>query len=156
MVRNRAKSKSSQNRTQRSARTAPLRRCSRLGKLPECGLRSDLMRRTGPTSEFVYPVGDALGGIAQLFHGPVGGVALGDVRGRGMVDQPLGQAGRKHELAVSDGDEAVAKRMEPEPGPARFPSARVEVRDGFEVAGGAGLVAAGRGMARCASLLLDR
>lgn len=56
-----------------------------------------------------------------------------------MVDQPLGQAGRQHELAVGDGDEAVAQRVEPEPCPARLADARVEMLDGFEMAGGAGL-----------------
>ena len=42
-----------------------------------------------------------------------------------MVDQPLGQAGRQHELAVGDGDEAVAERMEPEFRPARLADARL-------------------------------
>ena len=43
-------------------------------------------------NKLVDSVGDALGGVAQLLHGPVGGIALRDVLGRGMVDQPLGQA----------------------------------------------------------------
>ena len=68
-------------------------------------------------------------------HGPVGSVPLGDVRGRCMVDQPLGQARGQHELSVGDGDEAVSERMEPESGPARLADARVEVLDGFEMSG---------------------
>ena len=36
------------------------------------------------------PVRDALRGLGQLSDGPVGGVALGDVAGLGVVDQPLG------------------------------------------------------------------
>ena len=97
------------------------------------------MRRTRAENQLVDPVGDALGSAAQLRHGPVGGVALGDVLRRGMVDQPLGQASRQHELAVGDGDEAVAERMEPEFCPARLADARIEMLDGFEVAGCAGL-----------------
>ena len=97
------------------------------------------MRRSRPADQLVDPVGDALGGAAQLRHGPVGGVALGDVLGGGMVDQPLGQAGRQHELAVGDGDEAVAERMEPEFRPAGLADAGIEMLDGFEMAGGAGL-----------------
>ena len=90
-------------------------------------------------NQLVDPVGDALGGVAQQLHGPVGGVALGDVLGGGVVDQPLGQAGRQYELAVGDGDEAVAQRMEPELRPARLSDARIEMLDGFEVAGRADL-----------------
>ena len=90
-------------------------------------------------NQLVDPVGDALGGGAQLLHGPVGGVALGDVLGRGMVDQPLGQADRQHELAVGDGDEAVAERVEPELRPALLADAPIEMLDGFEMAGRAGL-----------------
>ena len=56
-----------------------------------------------------------------------------------MVDQPLGEAGRQHEFAVGDGDEAVAQGMEPELRPARLADARVEMLHGFEVAGRAGL-----------------
>ena len=97
------------------------------------------MRRTRPTSEFIDPVRDALGGVAQLRHGPVGGIALGDVLGRGMIHQSLGQAGREHELAVGDGDEAVAQGMEPEFRPAGLADARIEMLDGFEMAGRAGL-----------------
>ena len=97
------------------------------------------MRRTRPADQLVDPVGDALSGVAQLLHGPVGGVALGDVLGQGMVDQPFGQAGRQHELAVGDGDEAVAERVEPELRPALLADARIEMLDGFEMAGSAGL-----------------
>lgn len=97
------------------------------------------MRLTRDESELVDPVCDALGGLAELRHGPVGGVSFGNVLGRGMVDQPLGQAGRQHEFAVGDGDEAVAERMEPEFRAARLADARVEMLDGFEMAGGAGL-----------------
>lgn len=53
--------------------------------------------------------------------------------------KPLGQAGGQHELAVGDGDEAVAKRMEPELRPVRLADARVRMLDGFEMAGHAGL-----------------
>ena len=97
------------------------------------------MQRIRAESEFIDPVGDALSGVAQLLDGPVGGVAFGDILGGGMVDQPLGQAGRQHELAVGDGDEAVAQRMEPEFRPARLADARIEMLDGFEVAGRADL-----------------
>ena len=97
------------------------------------------MRWTCAKSELVDPVRDALGGVAQLRHGPVGGVALGDVLGWRVVDQPLGQAGRQHEFSIGDGDEAVAERMEPEFRPAGLADARVEMLDRFEMAGGAGL-----------------
>ena len=97
------------------------------------------MCRSRSADVLVDPVGDALGGVAQLFHGPVGGVALGDVRGRGVIDQPLGQARGQHELAVGNGDEAVSERMEPEPGPARLADSRVEMLDGFEMPRSAGL-----------------
>ena len=89
--------------------------------------------------ELIDPVRDALSGVAELLHGPVGGIALGDVLGRGVVDQPLGQAGREHELAVGDCDEAVAQCMEPEFRPARLANARIEMLDRFEMAGRAGL-----------------
>ena len=56
-----------------------------------------------------------------------------------MVDQPLGQARGQHELAVGNGDEAVAERMEPEPGPARLADVRVEVLDRFEMSGRTGV-----------------
>ena len=42
-----------------------------------------------------------------------------------MVDQPLGQAGKQHELAVGHGDEAVAWRIEPEPRPVHLADARI-------------------------------
>ena len=97
------------------------------------------MLQTGSANQPVDPVGNSLGGVTQLRHGPVGGVALSDVIGRGVVDQPLGQAGRQHELAVGDRDEAVAECMEPEFRPARLADARIEMLDGFEMAGRAGL-----------------
>ena len=50
-------------------------------------------------------------------HGPVGGVALGHILGPGMVDEALGQARGQHQLAVGDGDEAFAQRVEPETAP---------------------------------------
>ena len=75
-------------------------------------------RRCAGTNELVNLVGDALGRVAKLFHRPVGGVALGDVLRPGMVDQPLGEARRQHQVAVGDADEAVAKRVEPELRPA--------------------------------------
>ena len=56
-----------------------------------------------------------------------------------MVDQPLGQAGRQRELAIGDGDEAVARRMEPASRPARLADARIEMLDGFEMVGSADL-----------------
>ena len=120
-------------------KAAQLRGCGGTRKRAECGLRCGFMRRTRSANQLIDPVGDALGGVAQLRHGPIGGVALGDVLGGGMVDRPLGQAGRQHELAVGDGDEAVAQRMEPELRPARLSDARIEMLDGFEVAGRAGL-----------------
>lgn len=100
-----------------------------------CELRKGLLRRVRSANVLVDPVGNSLCCVTQLFHGPVGGVALGDVRGRGMVDEPLGQAGRHHEFTVGDGDEAVSKRMEPKPGAARLADARVEMLDGFEMSG---------------------
>ena len=66
--------------------------------------------------------------VAELLHGPVGGVALGHVLGPGMIDQPLGEARRQHQLAVRHGDEAVAKGMEPEPRAARLADACVRSR----------------------------
>ena len=74
-----------------------------------------------------------------MLHVPVGGVALSRVLRRGMVDQRLGPAGRQHELAVCDGDEAVAQRMEPEFRPAGLADASIEMLDGCELAGRAGL-----------------
>ena len=97
------------------------------------------MRRIRPANQHVDPVGDALGGAAELRHGPVCDIALGDVLGGGMVDQPLGEAGRQHQFAVGDGDEAVAQRMEPEFRPAGLADVRIEMLDGFEVAGCTGL-----------------
>ena len=59
-------------------------------------------RRSASTNEVVNLVGDALGRVA-----------LGHVVGPGVVDQPLGQARRQHQVAVGDADEAVAKGVEP-------------------------------------------
>ena len=50
-----------------------------------------------------------------------------------MVDQPLGQAGRQHKLAVCDGDEAVSQGMEPKIRPAGLADASIEMLDGFEM-----------------------
>ena len=97
------------------------------------------MRRARAANGLVDPVCDALGGVALLLDGPVGGVALRDVLGRGVVDEPLGQAGRQHEFVVGDGDEAVAQRMEPESRPARVADARIDMLDGFEMAARADL-----------------
>ena len=105
----------------------------------ESGLRCGLTRRARADSEFVDPVCGEVGGVARLLHGPVRGVAPGDVLGRGMVDQPLGQAGRQHEFVIGDGDAAVSQRVEPEFRPAGLADARIEVLDGFEMAGRADL-----------------
>lgn len=115
------------------------RRFCRARKRPKSDLRSGFMSRTGTTNELVDTVGDALSGDAQLCHGPVGGAAVGAFLGRGMVEQPLGQAGRQHEIAVGDGDEAVAWRMIPNFRAARLSDAPIEMLDGFEMAERAGL-----------------
>ena len=41
-------------------------------------------------------------------------VAFGDVAGPGMVDQPFGQRQQQKQVALGDGDEAVAQTVEPE------------------------------------------
>ena len=51
---------------------------------------------------------DALRGLAQLPDRPVSGIALRDILGRRMVDQPLGQRVWQHQLALRHRDEAVA------------------------------------------------
>ena len=51
---------------------------------------------------------------------------LGDIVGPGVVDQPLGERGGQHQLALSNGDEGVAQPVEPELGPARLADAGVE------------------------------
>lgn len=45
----------------------------------------------------------------------------------------------QHEFAIRDGDETVVERVGPESRAARFPNAHVEMHDGFEIAGCAGL-----------------
>ena len=62
--------------------------------------------------DLVYAVGDELGRAAELADGPVGRVALGHVGGPGVVDQPLGQRTRQGQVAVGDGDQAVAEAVE--------------------------------------------
>ena len=56
-----------------------------------------------------------------------------------MVDRPLGEAGRQHELAVGHGDEAVAQRMESELRPASLADARIEMLNFLKMAGPADL-----------------
>ena len=56
-----------------------------------------------------------------------------------MVDQPLGQTRRQHELAVGHCDEAVAKRVKPEPRATRLAGARVQVLHALEMARAADL-----------------
>ena len=93
------------------------------------------MCRRARCNQRIDPVGDFLGGVAELVHGPVGGVALGHVPGPGMVDEALCQAGGQHQLAVGDGNEAVAQCMEPEPCPARLADAGVEMPQALDMAG---------------------
>ncbi len=64
--------------------------------------------------QFINPIGDALSRFAQLFNGPVRSIALGHVTGPFMVDQPLGERPRQHQLALGHGDERVAQSVEPE------------------------------------------
>ena len=59
-------------------------------------------------------------GLAELLDGPVGGVAIGEVAGRCMVHQPLGQPMGQQEVALGDGDEGVAETVVPEVRPARL------------------------------------
>ena len=49
-------------------------------------------------------VGDLLHRPAQLLDCPIGGVALRNVIGKSVVDQPLGQRRRQHQVALRDGD----------------------------------------------------
>ena len=74
-------------------------------------------RRRGiaPLHQLLDAVGDALGWLAQLPDGPVGGVPFGDVVGPGVVHQPLGQRRRQHQVAFGDGDEGIAQTVIPEP-----------------------------------------
>ena len=53
-------------------------------------------------------------GSPAAVDGPIGRVAFGDVAGPGMVDQPFGQRQRQNQVALGDGDEAVAQTVEPE------------------------------------------
>lgn len=69
------------------AENAALRGSDGVRERLECGLRSNRMLRPRPANQFVDPVvGNALGGVAQLRHGPFRGVALRDVIGRGMIE----------------------------------------------------------------------
>ncbi len=52
-----------------------------------------------------------------------------------MVDQPLGERGGQHQLALGNGDEAVAQAVEPELGPAGLADAGVEMMRVLDVAG---------------------
>ena len=49
------------------------------------------------------PIRDALRRFPQLPDGPVGGVALGDVVGPGVVDKPFGQGQRQQQVALDAG-----------------------------------------------------
>ena len=95
------------------------------------------------------PVGDSLRRLAKLRNGPVGRVALGDIVGPGVVDQPLGERGWQHEIALGHGDEAVAQAVEPELGAAALADAGVEMMRVLDVAGGTG----GRGEHPVANVL---
>ena len=53
-------------------------------------------------------------GPRAAVDGPIGRVAFGDVAGPGMVDEPFGQRQRQKQVALGDGDEAVAQTVEPE------------------------------------------
>ena len=52
-----------------------------------------------------------------------------------MVDQPLGERGGQHQLALGNGDEAVAQAMEPELGPAGLADASIEMVRVLDMAG---------------------
>ena len=84
------------------------------------------------------PIGDLLRRLSKLGDGPVGGVSLGHVVGPGVVDQPLGERGRQHQLALGDGDEGVAEAVEPELGTAGLADAGVKMMRVLDVAGRAG------------------
>ena len=55
-----------------------------------------------------------------------------------MVDQPLGQRRRQHQLALGDSNEAVAQPVEPELGAAGLADAGIEMMRVLDMAGGAG------------------
>ena len=97
-----------------------------------------LLRRLGLMYQGLDPIGDSLCGLAKLGDGPVGGVSLGDVVGPGVVDQPLGKRGGQHQLALSDGDEAVAQAVEPKLRPAGLADRGVEMMRVLDMAGRAG------------------
>ncbi len=69
---------------------------------------------------------------------PHSSVSLGDIVGPGVVDQPLGERGGKHQLALGNGDEGVAQAVEPELGPAGLADAGIEMMRVLDVAGCAG------------------
>ncbi len=64
--------------------------------------------------KFIDPIGNALSWFAELVHGPVRSIALGHVTRAGVIDQPLGERPRQHQLALGHGDERVAQSVEPE------------------------------------------
>ena len=94
--------------------------------------------RRGFKRQGLDPIGDLLRGLAKLGDGPIGGVSLGDVVGPGVVDQPLGERGGQHQLALGNGDEAVAQAVEPELGTAGLADAGVKMMRVLDVAGRAG------------------
>ena len=60
--------------------------------------------------------------------GPLGGVTLGDVARPGVVDQPLGQRWRQHQVALGHGDEGVVQAVIPEARAAGLADALVMLR----------------------------
>ena len=66
------------------------------------------MRPSRYIHQLIDPVGNALRGLAQLFHRPVDGVALGHVGGPGAADQPLRQRVRQHQFSPGHRDEGIA------------------------------------------------
>ena len=83
----------------------------------------------------------ALSGFPQLPDGPGGSVPLGDVTGRRMVHQSLGQGVRQHQLAFGNRDEAVTHPVEPELRTPGLADAAVEIGQLHEIpraAGGGG------------------
>ena len=83
-----------------------------------------------PGQKRLDPVGDILRRFSELGDGPVGGIAFGDVVGAGVVDQPLGEGGGQHQLALGDGDEAVPQAVKPELGAAGLADVLLSVQIG--------------------------
>ncbi len=92
-------------------------------------LATHLQMASVPFAQLVDAISDPLGRLAQLLHGPVGGVALRHVGLTGVVDQPLRQRARHHRLALGHRDERVARPVEPEPCARHFADAFVEARN---------------------------